>query len=135
MRITPEENEARILHFKRETVADGVHVARVALRRGESSTFHQHTTTRDHFFVMEGRLTITLRLGTRGADECYRILGSATTEVSRDHLGEAVHRVRLLPGDMFRIEPGIAHCAANMDEEHCRFLCIEGIGAYDFVEV
>jgi hypothetical protein len=31
------------------------------------------------------------------------------------------------------IEPEVVHCASNLDEEPCHFLCIEGIGRYDFL--
>jgi quercetin dioxygenase-like cupin family protein len=45
-----------------------------------------------------------------------------------------VRRFVLDPGDVFVIQPGVVHCAMNLDPEPCHFLCIEGIGEYDFNE-
>jgi mannose-6-phosphate isomerase-like protein (cupin superfamily) len=128
-----EENEARILAFRRENLFEGVQMARVALRKGESSTFHLHTKTRDVFFVMSGRLTITVRLGSSFSTNAYDALSSMVFEIHRASNGDFVHRLRVLPGEVVVVHPGTVHCAANVDDEPCHFLCIEGVGPYDFV--
>jgi len=127
------ENEARILHFRRDLVGPGVHLAQVALRRGESSLPHFHTTTRDTFYVMSGRLTVTVRVSSAGA-KAYRYLSEARPEIEKHGTEQEIHKLRVLPGDLLIIEPNVVHCAANVDSEPCRFLCIEGIGTYDFIE-
>jgi quercetin dioxygenase-like cupin family protein len=128
-----EQNEARILHFSRENLFEGVQMARVALRKGESSTFHSHTKTRDVFFVMDGRLTITVRMDSAFSTNAYDALSSMVFEIHRAANGYFVHRLRVLPGEVVVIHPGTVHCAANVDDEPCHFVCIEGVGPYDFV--
>jgi quercetin dioxygenase-like cupin family protein len=48
--------------------------------------------------------------------------------------GQQTHRVQLTPGDVLVIEPGVVHCASNLHDTICRFLCIEGVGEYDFIQ-
>lgn len=129
-----EEREASVLYFRRDEPFEGVKVARIGLRRGENSSFHLHTVTRDTFYVMAGRLTITIQIGPVPWPS-YRSLAQQPVEVSTLPDGREIHRARLAPGDVFIIEPGTLHCAANLDEADCHFLCIEGIGRYDFVEM
>jgi mannose-6-phosphate isomerase-like protein (cupin superfamily) len=130
-----EVNEASILFFRRDLIADGVRVARIGLRKGESSTFHYHTRTRDTFYVMAGRLTIVLRLSTVDVRGAYHAPLRQSPEVVVDTRGGFVHRARVTVGESFIIEPNVIHCATNIDDEPCHFLCIEGVGEYDFVEV
>lgn len=128
--------EDSVLAFQRDRVFDGVHVARVGLRQGENSTFHRHSQTRDTFFVMAGRLTVDVNVGA-GAQPSnnYHLLKVATPDRSNMSERGAIHRVVLEPGDVFVIQPGVVHCAMNLDPDPCHFLCIEGIGEYDFEEV
>ena len=130
-----ERNEASVLHFAREQIADGVHVANIALRRGENSLFHVHTETRDTFYVMSGRLTVHVQVAQLAPKLGYRGLISTPPEVTTGANGEQTHRVKVLSGETLVVEPGVVHCAMNLDEEPCKFLCIEGVGSYDFVEV
>lgn len=130
-----ERNEASVLHFARESPADGVHIANIALRRGENSLFHVHTETRDTFYVMSGRLTVHVRVPPSAQSPGYRGLFSTPPEVTTGADGQDTHRVAVLVGEVLVIEPGVVHCAMNLDAEACKFLCIEGVGAYDFVEV
>jgi quercetin dioxygenase-like cupin family protein len=130
-----ERNEASVLHFARERLTDGVHVANIALRRGENSLFHVHTITRDTFYVMSGRLTVHVRVAHDAPKLGYRGLLSTPPEVRESADGELTHRVVVLPGEVLVIEPGVVHCAMNLEDDACKFLCIEGVGAYDFVEV
>src|SRR4051812_35982249 len=132
-RAAHEENEARILGFRRENLAEGVHMARVALRRGESSTFHLHTKTRDVFFVMSGRLTVTIRLGSPDRLPAYDTASSTFVEVQAVENGQLVHKIRVFPGGVLVVHPGTVHCAANVDDEPCHFVCLEGVGPYDFI--
>jgi mannose-6-phosphate isomerase-like protein (cupin superfamily) len=127
-----ERNEASVLHFSRDKLFDGVHLARVALRTGENSTFHYHSSTRDTFFVMNGCLTVDIRMSN--AEPGYRGYYSVPHE-TMIRAGRATHRVRLSPGDVLIIDPGIVHCAMNLHDAPCHFLCLEGVGEYDFIEV
>ena len=132
--ITAAENESGLLGFRREQLADGVQVAHIAARRGENSLLHHHTRTRDTFYVLTGQLTITIHLtGDSIPSDCYHALCRVTPSISRDRDGRLTHRVQLAPGDVLVIEPGVVHCASNLHDAICRFLCIEGIGEYDFI--
>lgn len=131
-RITPEENERSVLHFRRERLHEGVQVAHVAVRRGENSLYHHHTRTRDTFYVMSGRLSVTLRI--EGGGTGYHLISKEPPRIEQDVAGRSIHRVTLVPGDVLVVEPGVVHCAANLHEDVCRFLCIEGVGEYDFIQ-
>lgn len=133
METRHERNEASVLHFKRDAVSEGVHVANIALRNGESSLFHAHSETRDTFYVMSGRLTVQVRISDASSPG-YRGLISAPVEATRG-AGAHVHRVTVLPGEVLIVDPRVVHCAMNLHDEVVKFLCIEGIGSYDFVEV
>jgi quercetin dioxygenase-like cupin family protein len=132
MSRTAAENEASIQSFHRERVAEGVQVAHVTLRRGESSLLHSHTRTRDTFYIAVGCLTLTLYEYADTPRPSFRAIEARPAEVREQRAGRVL-RFRLHPGDVFVIEPNVVHCAANLDDEACSFLCIEGIGAYDFV--
>ncbi len=133
--ITAEQNESSVLGFRREQLADGVQVAHVAARRGENSLVHHHTRTRDTFYVLAGQLTITLHLAADAIpSNCYHSLCRVKPIVTIGEAGKQTHRVQLAPGDVLVIEPGVVHCASNLHDAICRFLCIEGIGEYDFIQ-
>jgi quercetin dioxygenase-like cupin family protein len=130
--------EATVLAFQRDQVFEGVQIARVGLRQAENSTFHSHSLTRDTFFVMAGRLTIEIHVGPGDVSLQYHVLKVSSPDRSNTtRMSErgSVHRIVLQPGDVCVIEPGVVHCALNLDPEPCHFLCIEGIGEYDFKEV
>ena len=133
MRSRHEENEASVLHFSREKLGDGVHLATIKVRKGENSLFHKHTVTRDTFYVVSGRLTVTLHLSSREHAGCYAWIGAVAREVitTAEHTR---HRVTLSPGAVLVVEPNVIHCAANLHDEPCHLLCLEGVGEYDFIE-
>jgi quercetin dioxygenase-like cupin family protein len=131
---TPQENEARVLSFRREKVHQGVHVATVGLRRSESSLMHFHPATRDTFYVMEGRLTVTIVVEPTPGVAPYQSFGREAVRIEALASGGEAHKVSLTPGEVLIIEPGVVHCAANLDQAPCHFLCVEGVGVYDFVQ-
>ena len=128
------ENERNILQFRREQLADGVQVAHVAIRRGESSLVHHHTRTGDTFYVMTGQLMVTLYVAHDQPQMAYKAICSAAPRVTPGRAGQRIHYLQLSPGDVLIIEPGVVHCTANLHDAVCRFLCIEGIGEYDFIQ-
>ncbi len=91
-----------------EIVAAGKDVqARVfTLAPGEAIPWHSHSEIADHFFVLDGELTVE----TRAPDDC-RALGV---------------------GKRYRIDPGRAHQTSNRGTTDCRFLIVQGVGRYDF---
>ena len=92
-----------------ETVVKGSDVqARVfTLAAGEVIPWHYHRETTDHYFVLEGILSIS----TRGRDVTAR---------------------NLSVGSSYKIEPCTPHLIANGGDTDCRFLLIQGVGAYDW---
>jgi quercetin dioxygenase-like cupin family protein len=94
-----------------EPVAIGSDVqARIfTLAPGENIPWHFHKRSTDHYFVLEGALTITTR--------------------------EPEERVTLLSiGGTHKITPGTEHLVANRSAADCRFLLVQGGGAYDWVK-
>ncbi len=92
-----------------ETVVKGSDVqARVfTLAPGEAIPWHYHHETTDHYFVLEGILSIS----TRGRDGTTRNLST---------------------GSSGKVEPRTPHLIANGGDTDCRFLLIQGVGTYDW---
>jgi quercetin dioxygenase-like cupin family protein len=92
-----------------ETVAAGKDVqARLfTLAVDEVIPWHSHSEIADHFFVLDGELTIE----TRAPDD-YRTLGI---------------------GERFQIDAGQAHQISNRGTKDCRYLLVQGVGRYDFL--
>ena len=132
---TQEAIEGGVLAFRRERIEEGVHLARIAIRPGETSTPHYHPATRDIFYVMSGVLTVAVEVNPDDALLPYGFLGAGPAEVARSASGKEVHRVRVLPGEILAVNSLAVHCTSNADETPCSFLCIEGIGDYKFVQV
>ena len=84
---------------------------------------------------MAGRLTLMVYPNGASPDPPYRLVTPIQVVVREGVGGRQVHQVSLAPGDVLVMEPGVVHCAANVDEAPCHFMCIEGIGTYDFIEV
>ena len=91
-----------------ETVAAGndVQARLFTLAPGEVIPWHSHSEIADHFFVLEGELTVE----TRTPDDC-RALGI---------------------GERYRVNAGHAHQTSNRGTRDCRFLIVQGVGKYDF---
>jgi quercetin dioxygenase-like cupin family protein len=132
---TQEAIEGGILRFRRERVQDGVHLARIAIRPGETSTPHYHPSTQDTFYVMSGVLTVTVEVSPDDVLPPYQSLCAAPPEVVRAENGKHVHRLRVRPGEVLVVNPFAVHCASNAGDSTCSFLCIEGVGDYKFVQV
>lgn len=79
------------------------------LAPGETIPWHFHRTAADHYFILEGALTVV----TREPEETQTI-GT---------------------GNDYRIVPGKAHLIANRSASDCRFLLLQGVGKYDWVKV
>ncbi|MHB8666116.1 MAG: cupin domain-containing protein [Burkholderiales bacterium] len=75
---------------------------------GEFIPWHHHTQITDHFYGLEGRVTIETR-------------APAT-------------RRELNPGESATVTPPAAHHTSNSSDKPCRFLLIQGVGKYDFVK-
>lgn len=78
------------------------------LAPGETIPWHFHRTAADHYFILEGTLTVV----TREPEE------ARTIGIGGDH----------------RIVPGTAHLITNRSTADCRFLLLQGVGTYDWVK-
>jgi quercetin dioxygenase-like cupin family protein len=92
-----------------QTVVEGSDVrARVfTLAPGEVIPWHYHRETTDHYFVLDGIVSIS----TRERDVTARNLSAGGSD---------------------KIAPGTPHLIANGGDTDCRFLLIQGVGAYDW---
>lgn len=92
-----------------ETVVKGSDVqARVfTLAPGEAIPWHYHRQSTDHYFVLEGVLSISTR---------------EPNVVAR----------RFAVGSSHKIASGTPHLVVNNGDADCRFLLVQGVGAYDW---
>jgi len=74
---------------------------------GESIPWHRHSEVTDCCYCLEGKVLIE----TRAPDA----------------------RHELTPGQSTTVVPPTAHHVSNPSREPCRFLLIQGVGQYDFV--
>jgi quercetin dioxygenase-like cupin family protein len=86
--------------------SDDIQARVFALAHGDVIPWHYHSESTDHYFVLQGTLTIE----TRGPD----------------------HRRVLISGERYKILPGTAHCISNESAADCQFLLIQGVGKYDW---
>lgn len=94
-----------------ETIADGSDVrARLyTLAPGDMIPWHYHSSVTDWYFCLAGALRVETRAPR--ADRLVAVGGS------------------------YKIAPKTAHRSSNGGEEECRFLLLQGVGAYDFNKV
>ena len=70
--------------------------------------WHCHSECADHYFVLEGALTIM------------------THKLKREKTVRA--------GNCYRIAPGTSHLISNRSAAECRFLLLQGIGKCDWIK-
>jgi quercetin dioxygenase-like cupin family protein len=79
----------------------------LTLAKGQEVPWHHHSAVTDSFICLDGPMLVR----TRSNDG--------------DHA--------LSPGDRCAVPPMVAHQVAGKDGGRCRFVIVQGIGAYDFV--
>ena len=112
--IGQEEQSKDYKVSSRRWVAHGsdVFVKEFTLGEGEEVPWHTHTEVFDIFYCLEGRLQIE-RMDRVG--------------------GERIPALELKVGDSAKVEVGTVHRPFNPGPGVCRFLIVQGVGAYDFV--
>ncbi len=85
-----------------------VRVAEFALAAGDGQPWHRHSRIADTFYGLEGLTEIEIR--------------------------EPAQRRILRPGEKFSVPPGTVHRARNAHDSASRYLLIQGVGKYDFIE-
>ena len=91
-----------------ETIAEtnGMKFTRFHLANGESIPWHIHTNVADWYVCQEGRMRVATSLGPD---------------------------FDLEPGGMCEVPPKTAHHVINTGDGDCRFVLVQGVGAYDFL--
>ena len=84
---------------------------------------------------MSGVLTVAVEVNPNDALPPYALLYAGCPEIAPIENGKEIHTVRLLPGEILAVNPLAVHCTTNAGETPCSFLCIEGVGDYEFVPV
>jgi mannose-6-phosphate isomerase-like protein (cupin superfamily) len=85
----------------------GFRISELQISPTQRVPWHFHSRIRDTFYVVEGRL----RLSLRGPEE----------------------EVLLGPGETYSVAPRRPHAVANGGEVSATFLVLQGIGEYDYV--
>jgi quercetin dioxygenase-like cupin family protein len=78
------------------------------LAPGNVIPWHSHSEAADHYFVLQGELTVSTRV-----PEEIRAVGV---------------------GHNYRIPPGRPHLIANRSTANCQFLLLQGVGRFDWVK-
>jgi quercetin dioxygenase-like cupin family protein len=98
--------------MKREEIilqTNNVKVRIIELHTGESGPFHLHTKITDNMFGISGEIILSMK--------------------------NPPENIILKPGVHCRIEPGRVHCVTNnLKDETSKYLLIQGVGTYDFIE-
>jgi mannose-6-phosphate isomerase-like protein (cupin superfamily) len=115
MQVMPQDAQPRKPAYtvkNVETVVAGTDVlARVyTLAPGEVIPWHAHSNVTDHFFVLDGALTVETRGGDGDGDRALAV------------------------GERCAVTPGNAHQTSNRGATDCRFLLIQGVGKYDWIK-
>ena len=85
-----------------------VRVAEFVLAPGDGQPWHHHSAITDTFYGLEGLIGIEVR--------------------------EPAQRTVLRPGEKFSVPPNTVHRARNGHDAASRYLLIQGVGTYDFVQ-
>jgi quercetin dioxygenase-like cupin family protein len=83
-------------------------VREYTLDPGETIPWHRHTQVADHYYGLEGMVVVE----TRDPPQRHEIRAGQTATVT----------------------PPTVHSVSNRGEEPCRFLLVQGVGKYDFVQ-
>ncbi len=87
-------------------IGSDVRARMFTLAPGDVIPWHYHRETADHYFVLQGELTVSTRLPEE----------TQAVEVGRN----------------YRIAPGRPHLIANHSAADCQFLLLQGVGTFDW---
>ncbi len=100
-------NENVLRHVATLINENGVRIVEFVLSAQMDGAWHHHSQLTEYCYCLKGRLSI-------------EIVGGET--------------VALSPGDKCEITAGTSHRVCNKSHSDCRFLVIQGVGVYDFVQ-
>jgi quercetin dioxygenase-like cupin family protein len=87
-------------------VSNDIQVRVFTLAQGDVIPWHYHRESTDHYFVLQGALTIE----TRGPD----------------------NRRVITVGERYKVLPSTAHRISNESVLDCQFLLVQGVGTHDW---
>jgi mannose-6-phosphate isomerase-like protein (cupin superfamily) len=99
----PYEVERSARHAERP----GFRINELQISPSQTVPWHLHTTVQDTFYVLQGRICVSLR--------------------------EPVEEVRLERGETYTVRPRRPHQVTNVADGSAIFLVLQGFGEYDFV--
>ncbi|MEO8436540.1 MAG: cupin domain-containing protein, partial [Pyrinomonadaceae bacterium] len=85
----------------------GFRISELQISPTQQVPWHCHSYIQDTFYVIEGRLRLSLR--------------------------EPAEGVELGPGDTYSVRPRRPHSVANSGDSSATFLVLQGVGEYDYV--
>lgn len=103
-----QQTSYRVKNVEPVMTGSDVRARLFTLAPGDTIPWHYHRESSDHYFLLEGELTIMTR-----EPDAVRTVGT---------------------GGHDRIEPGTAHQIVNRSAADCRFLLLQGVGASDWVK-
>jgi quercetin dioxygenase-like cupin family protein len=98
----PYEVERSAYHAERP----GFRILELQISPTQKVPWHSHTSIRDTFYVLQGRLRVSLR--------------------------DPEEEVHLMPGETHTVKAGRPHLVTNAGEGSAVFLVLQGFGEYDF---
>ena len=101
----PYEVERSARHAERP----GFRINELQIGSTQRVPWHYHTTVQDTFFVLQGRICVSLR--------------------------DPEEQVHLLRGETYTVRPRRPHQVTNAGEGSAIFLVLQGFGEYDFIPV
>jgi quercetin dioxygenase-like cupin family protein len=104
-----EISNYRVKRIEPVMMGSDVQARLFTLAPGETIPWHLHRAAADHYFVLEGSLTIVTR--------------------------EPEQARTVAVGGSYRIGPQTPHLIANRSAADCRFLLLQGVGKHDWVKV
>jgi quercetin dioxygenase-like cupin family protein len=105
----PEPVNYRVKRIEPIMVGSDVQARLFTLAPGETIPWHLHSVAADHYFVLEGTLTVVTK--------------------------EPEHAHTIGVGGAHRIAPQTPHLVTNRSASDCRFLLLQGIGKRDWVKL
>jgi quercetin dioxygenase-like cupin family protein len=87
-------------------VGSDIQVRLFTVQQGDVISWHYHSKSTDHYFILSEKLTIETRNPDRRHDRSA--------------------------GERYKILPNIAHRISNEARSECQFLLVQGVGQYDW---
>jgi len=98
----PYEVERSARHAERP----GFRISELEISPGQKVPWHFHTNIQDTFYVLQGRICVSLR--------------------------DPEEEVRLVPGETYTVRARRPHLVTNAGDGSAVFLVLQGFGEYDF---